>query len=110
MAAKKVPAKLLSSIKQELLLKKAALTRNMWINQQELAGRMQVAPELMAALPPTSDAMGMPMMLFDELAHQAAEIAYVNDFVLLMWITLAAMPLVLFLSKPAPHPTPAKAA
>lgn len=88
----------------------AALTRNMWINQQELAGRMQVTPELMAALPPTSDAMGMPMMLFDELAHQAAEIAYVNDFVLLMWITLAAMPLVLFLSKPAPHPTPAKAA
>jgi len=88
----------------------AALTRSMWINHQELAGRMQATPELMAALPPTSDAMGMPMMLFDELSHQAAEIAYVNDFQLLMWITLAAMPLVLFLSKPAAHPTPAKAA
>jgi len=88
----------------------AALTRNMWINQQDLAGRMQVTPELMAALPPTSDAMGMPMILFNELTHQAAEIAYVNDFQLLMWITLAAMPLVLFLSKPASYPANAKGA
>ncbi len=78
-----------------------ALSRNMWINQQELAGRMQITPELMANLPSTPDAMGMPMILFNELAHQAAEIAYVNDFQLLMWVSLAAMPLVLFLSKPA---------
>jgi len=88
----------------------AALTRNMWINQQDLARRMQVTPELMAALPPTSDAMGIPMILFNELTHQAAEIAYVNDFQLLMWITLAAMPLVLFLSKPASYPANAKGA
>ena len=81
-----------------------ALTRNMWINQQELAGRMQITPELMATLPSTPDAIGMPMILFNELAHQAAEIAYLNDFQLLMWVSLAAMPLVLFLSKPAPLP------
>jgi DHA2 family multidrug resistance protein len=79
----------------------------MWVNQQELAGRMQITPELMANLPPTPDAMGMPMILFNELAHQAAEIAYVNDFQLLMWISLAAMPLVLFLSKPVAPPAQA---
>lgn len=88
----------------------AALTRNMWINQQDLAARMQVTPELMAALPPAQDTMSMPIMLFNELARQAAEIAYVNDFQLLMWITLAAMPLVLFLSKPSSPPATAKAA
>ena len=82
----------------------AALTRNMWINQQELAGRMQVTPELLSALPPTPDMMGMPMMIYSELAHQAAEIAYVDNFLLLMWISLAAMPLVLLLSKPVAVP------
>jgi len=82
----------------------AALTRNMWINQQELAGRMQVTPELLSALPPTPDMMGMPMMIYSELAHQAAEIAYVDNFLLLMWISLAAMPLVLLLSKPVTVP------
>jgi DHA2 family multidrug resistance protein len=88
----------------------ATLTRSMWINQQELAGRIQVPPELVAALPPTPDATGMPIMVFNELVRQAAEIAYVNDFQLLMWITLAAMPLVLFLSKPASYPSIAKVA
>jgi DHA2 family multidrug resistance protein len=81
----------------------AALTRNMWINQQELAGRMQVSPELLADLPMMPEAMGMPMAIMNELTHQAAEIAYVNDFQLLMWISLASMPLVFFLSKPRSH-------
>ncbi len=77
----------------------AALTRNMWINQQELAGRMQLTPELLAALPPAPEMMGMPMAIYSELAHQAAEIAYVNNFQLLMWISMASMPLVFLLSK-----------
>ena len=81
----------------------STLTRNMWINQQELAGRMQVPPELLTSLPPGPEAMGMPLMLLNELAHQAAEIAYVNSFHLLMLISLASMPLVLFLSRPAPR-------
>jgi DHA2 family multidrug resistance protein len=82
----------------------AALTRNIWINQQELAGRMQVSPELLSSLPPAPEVMGMPMALMSELTHQAAEIAYVNNFELLMWISLAAMPLVLFLAKPPAMP------
>jgi DHA2 family multidrug resistance protein len=82
----------------------AALTRNMWINQQELAGRMQLAPELLAALPPAPEMMGMPMAIYSELVHQAAEIAYVNNFQLLMWVSMASMPLVLFLSKPQALP------
>ncbi|MFC6978032.1 hypothetical protein [Microbulbifer taiwanensis] len=38
--------------------------------------------------------------MFQELSRQAAEIAYVNDFQLLMWINLAAVPLVFLLSNP----------
>ncbi len=78
----------------------AALTRNMWINQQELGARMQLIPELLSALPSGPDAMGMPIAIMNELAHQAAEIAYVNSFQMLMWVSLAATPLVFFLSKP----------
>jgi DHA2 family multidrug resistance protein len=48
--------------------------------------------------------MGLPLALMSELTHQAAEIAYVNNFQLLTWISLAAMPLVLFLSKPQAMP------
>ena len=65
---------------------------------------MQVPPEILANLNPSQEVMGLPMMLMSELTHQAAEIAYVNDFQLLMWISLAAIPLVLFLSKPPAMP------
>lgn len=81
----------------------AALTRNIWINQQELAARMQLPPELLAALPPTPEAMAMPLAIMSELTHQAAEIAYVNNFHLLMWVSLAAIPLVAFLSRAPGH-------
>lgn len=52
----------------------------------------------------------LPLELMHEVTRQAAEIAYVNDFYMLMWITLAAMPLVLLLSNPdrrPPAPVPA---
>ena len=79
----------------------AALTRNMWVNQQELGARMQLSPELLQSLPSMPENMGVPIAVMSELAHQAAEIAYVNNFYLLMWVSLAAIPLVLMLSKPA---------
>ncbi|MBP6723811.1 MAG: DHA2 family efflux MFS transporter permease subunit [Halioglobus sp.] len=82
----------------------AALTRNIWINQQELAARTQVTPEFLASLPRAQDATGLPLVFMNELTHQAAEIAYVNNFQLLTWISLAAIPLVLFLSKPPAMP------
>jgi MFS transporter, DHA2 family, multidrug resistance protein len=78
------------------------LSRNMWINQQELGSRLQPSSQLLSALSSPQDASAMPALIMREVASQAAEIAYVNDFYLLMWITLAAMPLALLLSNPGP--------
>jgi MFS transporter, DHA2 family, multidrug resistance protein len=48
-----------------------------------------------------------------EVTRQAASIAYLNDFQFMMWVTLAAVPLLIFLRKPAHDPrggkTPAPA-
>ena len=49
-------------------------------------------------------------MLDAEVSRQAATIAYVNDFRLMMWIVIAAAPLVFFLRKEKPgqeHTVPA---
>jgi DHA2 family multidrug resistance protein len=40
-------------------------------------------------------------MLNGEVTRQAATIAYLNDFQLMMWVTLAAVPLLIFLRRPA---------
>jgi DHA2 family multidrug resistance protein len=42
-------------------------------------------------------------MLDAEVSRQAATIAYVNDFRLMMWIVIAAAPLVFFLRKEKPN-------
>ncbi len=36
-----------------------------------------------------------------EVTRQAATIAYLNDFQFMMWVTLAAVPLLVFLRRPA---------
>ena len=76
------------------------LSRSLWINQQELGARVQITPDLLATFSATADPGALPLELMHEVTRQAAEIAYVNDFYMLMWITLAAMPLVLLLSNP----------
>jgi DHA2 family multidrug resistance protein len=83
----------------------ATLSRNLWINQQELAGRMHIPPDLLAALPASYEMTGVPAEIMNELARGAAEIAYANNFYLLMWICLTTIPLVLLLVKPPPEPT-----
>jgi DHA2 family multidrug resistance protein len=35
-----------------------------------------------------------------EVTRQAATIAYLNDFQFMMWVTLAAVPLLIFLRRP----------
>ncbi len=50
------------------------------------------------------NAGGMLQMLDAEVTRQAATIAYLNDFKLMMWVVLAASPLVLLLRKRAPVP------
>ena len=53
------------------------------------------------------NAGGMLAMLDAEVTRQAATIAYLNDFKLMMWVVLAASPLVLLLRKRAPLRSPA---
>ncbi len=46
---------------------------------------------------------GILQMLDGEISRQAATISYLNDFKLMMWVVLAAAPLVLLLKKRAPQ-------
>ncbi len=43
-------------------------------------------------------------MIDNEVHRQAAMVAYVDDFYLMMWLALAAIPLVFVMRKPAPQP------
>ncbi len=87
------------------------LTRSMWINQQELGGRLQLSSRLLYELTPDQNVTAIPGAILQEVARGAAEIAYVNDFHLLTFVTLAAIPLVLLLRNPGvghiPEPPPA---
>ncbi|WP_160154590.1 DHA2 family efflux MFS transporter permease subunit [Microbulbifer sp. ALW1] len=76
----------------------AALTRNLWINQQQLGERVQIPPGM--NLPSADQLSALPAEVMSTITQQAAEIAYVNDFQMLMWINIAAMPLVFLLSNP----------
>ncbi|MEX2961587.1 DHA2 family efflux MFS transporter permease subunit [Microbulbifer sp. TYP-18] len=77
----------------------AVLTRNLWVNQQQLGARLQPPVELSDTA--RGEALAaLPAQVVQEVSRQAAEIAYVNDFQLLMWISLAAIPLLLLLSGP----------
>ena len=78
----------------------AFLARNLWINEQQLAARL--APEVLAGqpLPPLGDLLVLPAGIAETVAAQAAEIAFANDFQLLFWVNLLAMPLVFLLRVP----------
>ncbi|WP_328799349.1 DHA2 family efflux MFS transporter permease subunit [Sediminihaliea albiluteola] len=78
----------------------AVLSRSLWINQQDLSSRIQLSPDLLAKVQNGNELLAMSGGLIQEVNRQAAEIAFVNNFHLLMLINLAAMPLVLLLSNP----------
>ena len=78
----------------------AALSRNLWINQQQLAERVQLPVGMLGGIPSADNVASLPGAVMQEVTRQAAEIAYVNDFYMLMWINLVAMPLVFLLSNP----------
>ena len=75
----------------------AMLSRNMWINQQQLGEHVQLGSWISQGLPMKDMVGGMPAALYHVLMAQAAEISYMNDFRLLMWINMAAIPLVFLL-------------
>ncbi|MDP4789251.1 MAG: DHA2 family efflux MFS transporter permease subunit [Haliea sp.] len=78
----------------------ALLTRNIWINQQELAARLTLESGVPTDLQNPSMLAALPGEVITAVTRQAAEIAYVNDFYLLMWVNLAAIPMVLLLRVP----------
>lgn len=82
----------------------ALLSRNTQINHAEIAsevtryGAMMHQPWLPSLWSPDT-AAGI-QSLNDEVTRQAQAIAYIDDFLLMMWVTLAAAPLLFFLRKP----------
>jgi DHA2 family multidrug resistance protein len=82
----------------------ALLARNLQVAHADMSARIsdQVLPSISTAV---VGQLGLPaesaMALADaEINRQAAFIAYLDDFYLMMWVTLAAIPLV-FLLRPA---------
>jgi DHA2 family multidrug resistance protein len=92
----------------------ALLARNLQVNHAEIASHVS----------PFNLAMRMPDVVLhwdwqttaglaalnEEIRRQAAMIAYVDDFKLMMIVTLAAIPLLLLVRSPARRPSPAAAA
>jgi len=88
----------------------AVLSRNMATNHAYLTENI-TSEKLSIGLSQVPHTMldntsGMLLMLDAEVTRQAATIAYLNDFKLMMWVVLAAAPLVLLLRKRAPLPAP----
>ena len=83
------------------------LARNTQINHAEIASRLTPFGDNMAQLPAMFRGSGGLAALNGEVTRQAAGIAFLNDFWLMMVMTLIAIPLLLLL-RPVKHPaTPA---
>ena len=92
----------------------AFLTRNIQINHADLAERIT----------PFNRALHFPVMekywslhsaaglasLDHEITRQASMLSYIDDFKLMMFVTLVALPLVMLLRKPNHRADPAEAA
>ena len=78
------------------------LTRNIQVNHAELSAFINpFNPNLWAASPAAASGNPMALSQMDRLVNiQAMMISYVNDFKLLMVMTLAAVPFVFLLRKP----------
>ena len=88
------------------------LTRNLQVNHAELTSRLTpFDPNLIAASPAAAHGDPAALSQLDALVNQQSlMIAYVNDFKLMMIVTLCAIPLALLLRKPRAMPIGAPAA
>ncbi|ASK35199.1 DHA2 family efflux MFS transporter permease subunit [Alloalcanivorax mobilis] len=84
----------------------AMLSRNLWINNQQLGERINLSGWIAQGLPMKEMVGSVPAAVYQTLQAQAAEISYMNDFRLLMWINMAAIPLVFLLRNNRQPPTP----
>ncbi len=78
------------------------LTRNVQVNHGELGAAISAYnPMLWQASPGAASGNAAALSQMDELVNvQALMISYINDFKLMMIVTLCALPLVLALRKP----------
>ncbi len=89
------------------------LTRNTQVVHAGLAEKMNpFRPELVSPWLP--DAWNFHtqtgvIALNTEISNQALTVAYLNDFTIMMWLTMAAAPLLLLLRRPRPRPVAAEA-
>lgn len=88
------------------------LTRNIQVNHAELsAGMTPFNPNLVGTSPMAAAGDPTALSQIDGLVNiQALMISYIDDFKLMMIITLCAIPLALFLRKPAAAPAAGAAA
>jgi len=87
------------------------LTRNTQVVHAGLAEKINpFRPELVAPWLPGAwnlHTQAGVVALNAEISKQALTTAYLNDFTIMMWLTLAAAPLLLLLRRPHPHPVEA---
>lgn len=78
------------------------VSRNTQISHADLASHLTPFSPGMKMLDAVSSSSNLPVlpMLNAEVTRQAAAIAYLNDFRLMMWIDLAAIPLLLLMKVP----------
>jgi len=90
----------------------ALLTRNLQINHLELSANINPNNPVLQALSPAAARGDLTALsTLDNLVNQQAlMISYIDDFKLMMIVTLAAIPLALFLRKPQAAPAGAPAA
>ncbi|MBC7518943.1 MAG: EmrB/QacA family drug resistance transporter, partial [Microbacteriaceae bacterium] len=84
----------------------AQLTRNLQVSHADIGAHItdQNAPSMIS---PMMEQFGLPaqsvLAIIDaEINRQAAFIAYLDDFYVMMWVTFAAIPLVLLLKPQKP--------
>jgi DHA2 family multidrug resistance protein len=84
------------------------LTRNVQINHMEMAGHLTATnPVLQQVMPGAVAGNAVSLQQLDNLVNiQALMISYINDFKLMMVVTLAAIPLALTLRKPGQGQAP----
>jgi DHA2 family multidrug resistance protein len=89
----------------------AALARNVQINHAELGAFIQpFNPLLMQASPGAAAGDPAALQMMDSLVNiQAAMVSYIDDFYLMMWVSLAAIPLALILRRPGRVGRPGRA-
>lgn len=87
------------------------LTRNLQINHAELSAHINPFNPALQAIPGAAKGTGSGLAIADQIVNQQAlMIAYIDDFKLMMLVTLAAMPLVFLLRMPKRAPAPGAAA